>query len=173
MKHIICSLLALLLMVGVVNADAIPNAVDPKNYPIVWISDVYLNAATAVTSGYIVQWDFGSSDVTVTDYDDRCNWVKLADAADDIWTAGVMVNDSCTAYTNCQIAVRGVVRVKKLNGNTVTTNTPVSTTSSGTVFDEDVATDETALGIAVNSMGPGIEGMVPVWIAPTICLDAD
>jgi len=138
-------------MVGVANAAGIPQSVDPQNYPIVWTEDVYNGSSSAITSGYVVQWDFDTSDVTESTYDDRCNWVKKADAADDVWTAGVMLTDSCAAYTNCSIAIRGPVRA--ITDETVpTVNTTCGTAADGKVTDfSGGAADKTNLGIVIKA----------------------
>jgi hypothetical protein len=90
MKKFIFLVFALLLTYGVANAANMPMAIDPKNYPEVWTMQVYNGSGSTIVSGYIVQWDFDTSDSTEAQNDDRCPWVKLADAASDIWTAGVL-----------------------------------------------------------------------------------
>ena len=121
-----------LSLTGIANATNIPQIVDPKNYPVVWTEEVYSNSAAAITSGYVVIWDFDSS---TGDYEDKCNWIKVSDAADSIWTAGVMITESCAVNAICVIAVRGPIGVYKANASTVTQNTVVSSTATGGLVD--------------------------------------
>lgn len=156
MRKLLFAILALLLSFGVANATNIPMAVDAKNEPVIWVEEVY--TAAAIASATVVQWDFASANVDESTYDYRCNWAKTADAAGDIWTAGVTMG-ACLAGNTCGIAIRGVVPVRITAVNSVTVNTLVETSATGTATDHDAnAVDESTLGICVDA----------VWdVAPT------
>ena len=164
-KKLFLIALAFLLIYGIAEATNIPTLVDPKNYPTVWTELVYngntSNAAT-IYSGYVVEWDFDSSDSDAgTVYDDTCPWVKKANAANDIWTAGVVEFGQDIPYQSVgRIIIRGpAVTLMGLNiyTATCTVNTVVSSTASGYVADEATAEDTASLGICIKASAAAVD----------------
>ena len=155
MKKYLFIILALLLTVGVANATNIPQISDPKNYPIVWTEVVYNGSGSTITSGYVVQWDFDTSDSDAgTEFDDVCPWVKLADAASDIWTAGVVPLGQNILNTDVgRIVIKGPTAVYRgVNGTALTVDTVCETSATGLVQDETITGgDKTFLGIVIKA----------------------
>ena len=151
--------LALLLTFGVANVYAtnIPQMVDPKNYPTVWTEVVYNGSGSTIYSGYIVQWDFDTSDSDAgTIYDDTAPWVKTADSVDDIWTAGVVVMGSNILNGDVgRIIIHGPAVVKMSAAARCTVNTVVSTDAAGMAYDEAGGADLTTLGICIKASAAG------------------
>lgn len=160
MKRLLFAALAFLLVMGIgnfANADAIPTVVSAKDEVSVWTQTVYCNAA--VVSGYVVQWDFGTSNPSGTDKDDMCPWVKTSDADNDIWTAGVVpIDTSYAAGSTFDMIIRGPAYVvnELVTGETndaPDVNAVVSASDTGTVIDEGAAEDKSTLGICITASG--------------------
>ena len=155
MKKFLFIVLALLLTFGVANATNIPMGVDPKNEVTVWTETVYNGSGSSITSGYVVQWDFDTSNPDGTWFDDMTNYVKTNATADGPWIAGVATygNNIANGDTG-QIIIRGPAIVYD-NGQTVTADTFVSVTATGLVKDEACdAVDESLLGVAIKNTHP-------------------
>ena len=145
MRKILFSLLAVLLLVGVANATEIQSSVQPKDYPTVWTETVYNGSGSEIVSGYIVQWDFDTADSVIDYYDDMCPYVKLCDAVDDIWQAGVVVyGKSIPNGANGQIIVKGPAYV--ISSAAMSVNTLGSSDASGKLGAHGATTDECSLG---------------------------
>ena len=153
-------ILALLLCFGIVNSYAtnIPTATDPKNYPTVWTELVYNGSGSTIVSGYVAIWDFDTSDSDAgTMFDDTCPWVKLADAADSIWTAGVVPLGQNIANGDVgRIIIKGPAVVASFT-QTTTVNTVVSTTATGLAYDESGGADKTTLGIVIKESAAAVD----------------
>lgn len=111
MRKVILLALAFCLVSGVANAANIPKATDPKNQSEVWTVEVYNNEGSTLTSGTVVCWDFDSVS-SPTAYTDRCMYVNTTTTADDVWTAGVVVDASIPATSEGTIAIWGPVFVR-------------------------------------------------------------
>lgn len=169
MKKNLLIVLAILLTCGIANATNIPEAVDPQYAPTVWTETVYNGSGSTIQSATIVQWDFDTCDISENWFDDMCPYVKTADAADDVWTAGVTIYGQTIANGSTgQIIIRGATVVLD-NANTVTANTFVSTDASGRVKDEACdAVDETMLGIAIKNTHPVLgDNHSIIYVCPT------
>lgn len=150
---LVIAILLVLGIAGVVTADNIPQVNDPKNYPTVWTANVYNGSGSDIVSSYIVQWDFDTSDSAIsTWYDDSCPYVKTADSAGDIWTAGVVpYGNNLSNGTTGVIIIRGPAFVYR-GSNSVTVNQIVETSAAGQVSNHDgAATDEGTLGVAIKA----------------------
>ena len=176
MKKFIFVILALLLMCGVANATNIPQMTDPKNYPTVWTELVYNGSGSTITSAYVVQWDFASCDSdagTVFDYQGM--WVTKANAADDIWTAGVSTfGQDIPNGTVGRIIIKGPAVVYNAH-SAPTVNTIVSATANGYVGAATGGADNCVLGvvIAASAANADIGGDATVdhsivWVDPTL-----
>ncbi|MBU0598896.1 hypothetical protein KKF61_08000 [Patescibacteria group bacterium] len=177
MKRLLSILLVAGLFLGVTAvafSDSIPQVTDPKNVPIVWTQSVYNGSGSDIATGVIVQWDFDTSDPDGTFYDDQTNYVKLADAAGDIWTAGVVPFDKGIANgEQGVIIVRGPCPVKEAAGTTVVVNTIVETDANGLVTNHDGdAVDESTLGICIKVDPAPFTNMSIIWVNP-IAYDKD
>ena len=179
MKRLNVFVLAILLVVaGNAYADHIPTAVDAKNEPAVWTADVYNGSASTITSGYVVQWDFETSDSAALDgtwYDDMCPWVITADAVSDIWTAGVVpFGKDIAAYSPGAIIIRGPAYVKNYLTTPPTANQLAGSHTNGTVTADTGSGNTTSLGICIDATpegGPGYDAtsafMVLIYVDPT------
>lgn len=173
--------LAILFLFGIAEATNIPTLVDPKNYPTVWTELVYNgntdNAAT-IYSGYVVEWDFDSSDSDAgTMYDDTGMWVKLCDGAGDVWTAGVVPLGQNIPYQSVgRIIIRGpAVVFRGVNGTALTAGQVCASTTSGYVADESVGADGAILGVVIKASaasadvdGDATADSSIIWIDPTV-----
>jgi len=172
MKRILFLVVALLILVGSVQAASVPGTSDPENYPVVWTESVYNNSGSALTSGTVVVWDFASSTGT---YADQCNWVTTQSATEGvITTAGVVVSNSIPAAGNGQIAIRGVVPV--LHNVAVTASTAVGTSNATAGYMADFpsgSTDQCILGYAINTtvIDSGIPETGYVFVNPSLNYD--
>ena len=177
-KRLFLIALAFLLIYGIAEATNIPALVDPKNYPTVWTELVYngntTNAAT-IYSGYVVEWDFDSCDVDNNVYDDMGMWVKKANAADDIWTAGVVEFGTDILYQSVgRIVIRGPAVV--YNGASApTVNTIVSATANGYVGAATGGADNCVLGVVIKASAAAVDiggdataDHSLIWIDPTL-----
>ncbi len=168
MKKILLFVFALLLIAGVCYADHVPTAVDAKNEPAVWTADVYNGSATAIASGTIAQWDFETSDsVTSSDNDDMCPWVITADAARDIWTAGVVpYGKNIAAYSPGAIIIRGPAYVLE-HSTPPAANEICGSHTNGTVTTDAASANTSSLGITIDASPTGWTGYSIVYIDPT------
>jgi hypothetical protein len=157
MKKLFLVVFALLLMVGVANATNIPQMVDPKNYPTVWTELVYNGSGSTIQSATIVEWDFDTSDVDENQYDDMCSWVKVANGASDIWTAGVVPWGKTIANGDVgAIVIRGPTFVLEYSTSPAA-NEICATSADGGVTTDAASANTKSLGVAVNispSVGP-------------------
>jgi len=175
MKKLFSISLALLLagmLSGSAFATGIPEVVD-VDYPIVWTETVYNGSGTDIATGRVVQWDFDTSDPSGNDYDDMCPYVKTADAAGDIWTAGVSLIDNGISNGNIgTIIIKGPAIVND-NGNSVTADDLVETDASGYVTSHDGnATDESTLGICIKDDHPDYYTSAIIYVNP-VAYDKD
>lgn len=147
--------LAILLVTGIAEATNIPMGVDPKNEPIVWTETVYNGSGAEIVSGYVVQWDFDTSNPDGTWFDDMTAYVKLNATADGPWIAGVVPYGQNIANGNTgQIVIKGAT-IAYDNGQTVTADSFVSATAAGLVYDEACdAVDESIVGVAIKNTHP-------------------
>ena len=169
-KLYLLTLAALLVMSGVAFAAGIPNTVDAKNLPSVWIETVYNNSGSDLTSGTVVVWDFGSS---TGDYADQCNWVTTTTTASDPWTAGVVVSNTLETAGVGAIAIKGVVNVTTQAA--LTADDLVGTTTTAGMIAEVTApaNDQAFLGVCVNAV-VNAETMTKnaiIYVDPTINFD--
>jgi len=176
-KLFILTLAVLFVMGGIAFGAGIPNVVDAKNLPEVWITTVYNNDASALGSGTVVVWDFANS---TGDYADQCNWVDLPDAtANLVWTAGVIVADSIPAGGVGAMAIRGVVLTKGREDWTADDIVGTSATYAGSAAevaaDGGTTNDDGWLGVAVNAVTITATQLQynPVYVQPTISWDND
>jgi len=104
MKKFTFILVALLVVSfsGLAIAANVPGAVDPKNGPEVWITEVY-NNTTALTAGDVVVWDISSST------GDNDNYVTTTTTEDTQLVAGIVWPVGIAAADTGSIAIRGVV----------------------------------------------------------------
>ena len=65
---------------------------------------VFNDTGSAVTSGSVVNWDDDDTDFSTSGYP----YVITTTTADDPYTAGVMLTESCADQSLCEIIVRGV-----------------------------------------------------------------
>jgi len=151
MKKYLLVVLALLLTLGVANATNIPVMFDPKETPIVWTELVYNGSASTIQSAMIVEWTFETSDVTEAEYDDRCNWVKTADGASDIWTAGVTpYGQTISAYTTGAIIIRGPAWIME-HSTPPDANNICGSHTDGTVTTDAASANTTSIGITIDA----------------------
>lgn len=169
MKKILFVILAVLFTCGIANATGIPVTVDPKNYPTVWTEQVYNNSSSAVTSGFIVQWDFATSDSSVNAYDDMCPWVKINATDEGIWQAGVVpYGNNIAATSTGSIIIKGPAYVHVGTTAVVADSLAASdTTGHASAFDggaDNEASIGTVISITGLTYGPdgGAEG-VNAW----------
>lgn len=158
MKKFLFLVLAILLMAGIANATNIPQMVDPKNYPTVWTEVVYNGSGSTIYSGYVVQWDFDTSDSDAGSiFDDMCPWVKTCDSAGDIWTAGVLpIGYNIASGDVGRIVINGPAVVKMTAAAQCTVNTIAEATATGTASDHDgAAVDEGTLGVCIKASAAG------------------
>ena len=105
---------------GIANADGVPVATDPYNYPTVWTQDVYNGSTDDITSAICVRWDNAASDGTRADMG---MWVETVDNIADNRTAGVVPYGAPIANgSGGQIIVKGPAIVHN-NGNVCTAAT--------------------------------------------------
>ncbi len=148
MKKLLLSLLAVLLLTGTVYAAGIPLAADPLNYPEVWTQEVYNNSGSALTSGTVVMWDC-VSDSTDASFAYRTMWITTSQTAEDINTAGVVIDPSIPASTEGTIAIYGpVYTICSDSGDALTANDEVgsSATAAGTAGHAATASGGATLG---------------------------
>lgn len=153
MKKYLLFVLALLLSVGVANAAGIPLATSPSTGPEVWTQEVFNDAGSALTSGSVVVWDY--TDTDMSDLDLRKMYVTTTTTADDIATAGVMMDASCPDQSECTIAIYGPVAVKlsDATGSLITAGDLVGTDgTAGTIGDfGGGGADNASLGWAIDA----------------------
>ena len=167
MKKLLFVLAILLVVAGNAYADHVPLAVDAKNEPAVWTADVYNGSATAIASGTIAQWDFETSDSVTSDNDDMCPWVITADAASDIWTAGVVpYGKAIAAYSPGAIIIRGPAYVLEHSTPPVA-NEICGSHTNGTVTTDAASANTTSLGITIDASPTGWAGYSIVYVDPT------
>lgn len=182
MKKILFLSLALLLVVGVANAANIPKTVDPANHPEVWVTQAYSNSSTDVTSGWVVVWDHNSSSSPAA-FTDRLPYVNVTTSADDIWTAGVVLNGNvASAGDVVSIAIWGPVYALTADSSDAVTAGDLvgSYTTAGQCGDfAGTAADNATLGVCIyaapntsaNGGYGGTDGndyiMVPIFVDPT------
>lgn len=156
MKKFIFVILALLLVYGTACATNIPTATDPKNYPTVWTELVYNGSGSNITAGYVLEWDFDASDSDAgTVYDDTAPWVKTANSAGDIWTAGVAAETIVNGNVGRMI-IHGPAVTYMGSASQCTVNTIAESTASGYVADHDGAgVDEGTLGVCIKASAAG------------------
>ena len=167
MKRILFFSLAILLVCGVAFSDSIPEVASPKDYPVVWLASVYNGSGAAIATATVVEWDFDTSNPTGTFYDDRTMYVQTADAAGDIWTAGVTRWDAGIANGDIgAIIIRGPALVR--NGtDTVTAGDIVESDTDGTcAAHAGAADDEGTLGVAIKDAPTGFTDVSVIWINP-------
>jgi len=176
-KILLLTLAILLVTVGIAAATNIPTTTDPKNYPTVWIEQVYNGSGASITSGYIVEWDHATSEGAENWYDDMCPYVQTADSASDIWTAGVVPygNNIADGSTGA-IIIRGPAYVLEhstppavnnicgshTNGTVTTDNAGANTSSLGVVILVDLANS----GVGDNPDAPATSWCL-VYVDPT------
>ena len=161
--------LLLFVITGVAQATNIPMGVDPQNEVTVWTETVYNGSGSSITSGYVVQWDFDTSNPSGTWFDDMTNYVKTNATADGPWIAGVATHGNNIANGNTgQIIIKGPAIVYD-NGQTVTADTFVSATNTGLVKDEACdAVDEKLLGVAIKNTHPDLGAPYSIiYVDPT------
>lgn len=143
MKKILFSLLAVLFMVGIANAD-VGGSSEPKLYPVVWTVTAYNGSGDNIVSGVAVRWDINASTT------DMAGWIEQVDAIAEVRTAGAIpYGKDCANGTNCQIIVYGPT-IMYDNGNTTTDATLQEADANGYPVDETLsAADEAALGWCV------------------------
>ena len=169
MKKYIFVIFAFLLLIGTANATNIPVATDPKNYPTVWTELVYNGSGSDIATGRVVQWDFDTSDSDAgTIFDDMCPWVKTADAANDIWTAGVTtIGQGITNGNVGRIIIHGPAVVHN-NSSAPTVDTVVATTNSGYVGANTPSTDTKNLGVVIKASAAGNDVEADVGAASSL-----
>lgn len=146
--------LAILFICGIANATSIPVTVDPYNFPTVWTEEVYNGSGSTIPSGYVVEWDFDTADVTGTIWDDQGMWVKKANGNDDVWTAGVVpFGYDIPASSTGRIIIRGpAVVFRGVAGATLTAGQICASSTSGYVEDESSGGGDTAvLGVVIKA----------------------
>jgi len=165
--------LALLLTFGVANATNIPQMVDPKEYPTVWTEVVYNGSGSTIYSGHIVQWDFETSDSSINYNDDMCMWIATADAASDIWTAGVVpVGNNIANGAVGAIIIRGPAYIME-HTTPPTANEICGTHTDGTVTTDGAGANTSSIGITVDASptygpnGGSGSGFSIVYVEPT------
>ena len=148
-KILLLSLVALFVMAGVAFATNIPTTTDPKNYPTVWIEQVYNGSGSDIVSGYIVEWDHATSDGAENWYDDMCPWVQLCDGASDIWTAGVVpYGNNITNGSTGAIIIRGPAYVLE-HSTPPAINNICGSHTNGTVTTDAASGNTSSLGVVI------------------------
>lgn len=165
MRKLFLISLALLLMVGVANATNIPQSAEPKNYPTVWTEQVYNGSGSDITSGYIVDWDFDTSDSASDEYDGMCPWVKTNATDEGVWQAGVVpFGQNIANGSTGAIIIKGPAYC--LIGSTLVADTLVAGNGSGLIsaFDGGAA-NECALGVCIDITQEGsvVEAGADSW----------
>jgi hypothetical protein len=163
MRKISLFLAFALLISGVAFATEIPQMVN-KDFPIVWTETVYNGSGSDISSGYVVQWDYDTSNPAGTWYDDIGPYVQLADATYDPWTAGVTEWGKTMANgTTGRIIIRGPAFVMKAVGTDLTANEFVMSAADGTVAAYGGSADnETILGVCIKNTHGTLGGLVGI-----------
>jgi len=107
MKNLIFILLVvfMLSMTGLVQAQ---QAVDPMAGPEVWVTSVYNNSGTALSSGDIVVWNISSST------GDNDNYITTTTTEDTVLVAGIVYPESIGIGKTGSIAVRATgIKINK------------------------------------------------------------
>ena len=154
MKKLI-AVLAILALTGIAYGAGIPVTVDPQNSPEVWTMEVYNNSGGVLQSGMVVVWDIDASS-SPAQYTDRLMYVNTTVTADDIWTAGVVVDNTIGITSVGTIAIFGPVYTLCLDASfavTVSTLVGTETTAGCAGGFVGTGTDNAALGVALAS-GP-------------------
>ena len=146
MKKIIFSILALLLMVGVAQADSVPGNTDPQYNPTVWTQTVYNGSGDDIQSGLAVRWDCNAS------ANDMAMWVEQVDNIAEPRTAGALpYGRSLSNGQIGEIVVKGPC-IMFDNGNTTTAADVQEADALGSPVDETLgAADEAVLGWCINA----------------------
>jgi hypothetical protein len=182
MSKKILFVLAVMLMVGIGQsyATGIPVTTDPKNFPTVWIEEVYNGSGSDIATERVVSWDFDTSDSDESSkYDDMCPWVKVAPATDlDVWTAGVSLTRQGIANgAQGVIIIRGPAVVYDGTGVDILTADDIvsaSATAAGQCEEvSSIASDQTMLGICIksNATNQGNKVDALIYVDPTIHFD--
>jgi hypothetical protein len=150
--------ISLLCITRLASATNIPIAVDAKNYPTVWTETVYNGSGSAISSGYVVEWDFDTSDSDAgTIYDDTAPWVKSVDSTDDIWTAGVATRGISNGDTG-EIIIKGPAVTRLFSPAACTVNTIAGSRATGTATDHDgTAVDEGTIGVCIKASAAAVD----------------
>lgn len=110
MKRFILTALLALSFAGSAVAAGIPIVVSPTSEPEVWTTSVFNNSGGALTSGTVVIWDWDSST------GDDLSYVTTTATASSPYIAGVVYQDSIATASVGEIAIRGVVPTKVVDG---------------------------------------------------------
>ena len=109
-------ILAILSLTGIAYGAGIPLVADPENAPEVWTQEVYNDSGGTLVSGDVVVWDYTDSDMY--NIDELNMFVTTTTTADDIATAGVIVDSSVPDQTEGTIAIYGPVKARSSIGGT-------------------------------------------------------
>lgn len=169
MRNLLVAFALLLVGSGVAWADGIPQVVDPRNNAqSPWTVTVFNDSGATVNSGEIVVWDRVDSDVV--DHALSRPYVITSSTADDVYTAGVMVQ-TCPNQSACDIIVRGIALVRCADASdavTVGTTVGQSSTVAGLCGDYTPAANKASLGLALES-GAGTDyEYITVYVYPSL-----
>lgn len=106
MKKLLLAALISLMAVGNVWAMNCPQVQGPST-KLACTIEVFNDTGSTVNSGNVVAWDDDDTDFSTTGYP----YVTTTTTADDPYTAGVMLTNSCLDQTVCEIVVYGMAEV--------------------------------------------------------------
>ena len=127
-------------------ADGIPTVVSATTQA-VWTRVVFNDSGGALTSGSVVVWDTDDLEFDRSGYP----YVTTSTAADSIYVAGVIQDNSCPDQQLCQMVYLGPTRTRiSGNANGAAEDIYVGTSSTaGEADDYDEAASSCALGIVL------------------------
>ena len=141
MRKFLAVLALLLAGSGVVFADAIPDVVSSTTTSR-WTRTVFNDSGGQLVSGQIVVWDTDDTEYDRSGYP----YITTTTTADDIDTAGVMLNQTCADQTPCEIVVKGWALTDIPTG--LTEDTVISTgTTAGRAADATAGNNVCYLGV--------------------------
>lgn len=147
-KRILLAVLFSLGMASTVWADSIPQVVNSTTQSN-WTRVVFNDAGSALTSGTVVIWDNDDTEFDRSGFP----YVTTSTTADDIYTAGVIQDNSCPDQALCTIVTAGPTRTR-ISGlaNGAAEDIFVGTSSTaGEADDYDEAASSCTLGIVLEN----------------------
>lgn len=146
MRKLLLAIALLLAGSGVAFAENCPQ-VQSASTALVCTETVFNDQGSALTSGTVVAWDQDDTDFSTSGFP----YVITTTTADDPYTAGVIVDNSCVDQTLCTMVTRGLVttRIANATDDTAVDTLVGSTTVAGQAGDYATGANTCALGTLV------------------------